>query len=100
MSPRWSIVRVVVLIMSEGLLTSDVRAYVGHLKERCYVLPVDVHGLLPVAAGVDEHFQGPGSAAEVCEWSSSSEIETLHALINGATTQKLHVHFCFLDTGL
>lgn len=47
-------------------LTGDVSPHVRHLEERHHVFSVDVDSLLLVAAGVDEHFQIPGAAAEPC----------------------------------
>lgn len=46
--------------------TCDVSAHVCHLEERSHVISVDVHRLLLVAAGVDEHFEKLGANRETC----------------------------------
>lgn len=59
-----------------GRLTCNVRANVGHLEKRSDRFPVNVHGLLLVAAGVDEDFQIPGATADSC---TDTQIVVVHS---------------------
>lgn len=58
------------------------------------MFPIDVHSLLLVAAGVDEDFQVPGSAAELCEWKHTIRVNSYS--LTHVTLDPYITFMCFL----